>query len=155
MIVSVFSDASFSEEFRAAGWGGWAKSDRGQIERGGPLFEKVWDANQAEFLAAINAIHMALVSGIAQRNDHVLIQSDSQYVGHILNDPRKFTGEQHRPIPIQKGLAHLFQLKLKYSPRIEYRHVKGHRGTITPRNAVNTRCDELARQGRLAAQAGR
>ena len=153
MIVSVFSDASFCSQTGAGGWGGWAKSDRGQVERGGSLVEKVWDANQAEFLAAINAIHMALVSGVAQRLDRILIQSDSQYVGHILNSPTKFA--DYRPVPIQKGLDHLFRLKANYMIYVEYRHVKGHMGTSTPRNAVNTRCDALARQGMLDARARR
>ncbi len=37
---------------------------------------------------------------------------------------------------------------------VEFRHVSGHRGTVTPRNAVNTWCDaecyRLMRQARAA-----
>jgi len=147
VLVSVFADASYHHESGAGGWAGWAKSDRGSHYEGGPIRTSLTSSNDAEFLAAVNAVHMALARGIALNGDNILLQSDCQAVGHILARLGDYPTEI-----IKKARAHLMGLKFAHKLHITYRHVKGHSYRDEPRYAVNRLCDGLAGRGMVAAR---
>jgi len=142
MIVSAFSDASFCHDTLAAGWAGWIKSDRGRIYRGGVIRAGVENTNEAEFCALGNTLALARRRGLVDRGDWLIAQTDNQRVRTVLTGATNFHLTQCEHEVVKWVEDFVKQLSLRF----DIRHVKGHLGTLTPRNAVNTVCDKIARQ---------
>lgn len=162
MIVSVFSDASICTRKRVGGWGAWLKSDRGSIRTGGSFKHQISDITIAEAMAAINGLVAGLQAQLIHSGDRVILQTDNNSVQGILlgETKRKATtkAKRRRNIPWKQLrrevstanheislVAEAYgKLLATYSLDIEWRHVKGHRGTQDRRAAVNTCCDQIA-----------
>lgn len=170
MLVSVFTDASMCPHYRVAGWGGWAKSDRGVCYEGGPLRARYESSDAAEIAASINAIHMALRHGVAQPGDDLIVQCDNmtavaflshsqfssgrnQYVDSVVPYALRMKAQRQYDVARNPVRLHetpqwvLFQLSTKHDLCISGRHVKGHVHKGESRHAVNRRCDRLAKEG--------
>jgi ribonuclease HI len=142
MNVTAFSDASFCEETKAAAWAGWVKSDRGRVYKGGVIRTIVVSSNEAEFCALANTLALAEKGGLLEIGDRMIAQTDNRRVQSVLTGVANFHLTQ-----CEHEVVNWVQNRVKrLSLRFVVRHVKGHHGSVTPRNAVNTVCDAIARQ---------
>lgn len=150
MRVTLFSDAGMCPSTRVASWGVWARNERGILRQGGIFKNPICapghgpDVILAETAAAINGIAVGLSTKLILPNDHVLIQTDNQVVGNVLTGwkPKGLARDRR---PYYEMLAeHFARLLAEHSLTHEWRHVKGHKGTASPRNAVNTYADQVA-----------
>jgi ribonuclease HI len=163
MLITLFSDASLCHQSRVGGWAAWLKSDRGAMRLGAPFAVKVSDTSLAEAMAVVNALSCGIRDGLILEQDVVLVQTDNNAVMTILdgtarrratptakrrrklswselrNDVRERNGE------IEAIAAVYARLVASRALVIRWRHVKGHRGTIDARSAVNTYCDKVAK----------
>ena len=142
MNITAFSDASFCDRTKAAAWAGWVKSDRGRVYRGGVIRTGVLNSSEAEFCALANTLALAEKGGLVEPGDRMIAQTDNHRVQSVLSGAANFrlTQCEHEVVEwVQNFVTRL-------SLRLDVRHVKGHRGSVTPRNAVNTVCDAIAKK---------
>lgn len=144
MLVSLFADASFYPMTRAAGWGAWVKSDRGQLQDGGTFRQALQNAGEAELCAVVNGLWLALRRGVACPGDVVLVQSDCMRVRDLILETTGPNSDVER--------AALERLD-RFGMRLRARHVPGHTSGHKPRLWVNNRCDAIARTGMLEGRA--
>ena len=115
----------------------WAKANDRTLRYANLFKRPVDDVNLAEACALINGVVVSLKT-MQPRAARIIAQTDSlAAIGLLTNRER----------PSYGGLVEIMKAKLvAYDARIEYRHVGGHKGTATPRNAVNTWCDQESRR---------
>ena len=142
MNVTAFSDASFCDQTKAAAWAGWVKSDRGRVYKGGVIRTSVVNCNEAEFCALANTLALAEKSGLVEIGDRMIAQTDNSRVQLVLAGTASLRLTQCER-EVVKWVRNLVK---RLSLHFDVRHVKGHLGTVTPRNAVNTVCDTIAKR---------
>jgi len=161
--VTIFSDASLCPETRVGGWAGWIKSDRGVLAIDGEFRDLLIDTTIAEAMAAINSICYAISRNQIEPGDTLVLATDNNSVMNVLEgrSKRKFrwkdarrrgwTMKEHR-IYINKSNSQLNQIASIYKTKVidagialRWNHVKGHRGNIDKRSAVNHGCDRRAK----------
>jgi ribonuclease HI len=140
--VTAFSDASFCHRTNAAAWAGWVKSDRGRVYRGGVIRVNILNSSEAEFCALANTLALAEKRRLLQIGDRMIAQTDSLRVQSVLSGTASLRLSQRE----RQVVNWVRDLVARMSLRLDVRHVKGHLGSVTPRNAVNTVCDTIARQ---------
>lgn len=163
MLISLFSDASMCHKQRVGGWAAWLKCDRGAMRLGAPFAVKVADTSLAEAMAVVNALSCGIRDGLILSGDVVLVQTDNNAVMSILDGSahrratpnakrrRKISWSQlrrdvhERNIEIDAISGAYARLVTSSRLLIRWRHVKGHRGEIDARSAVNTYCDKIAK----------
>lgn len=100
----------------------------------------------AEMAALVNGLFFACMSGIAQRGDHVLLQSDCTGAIAGLESQRKELSSDER-----YAKKRFFEIKKEYGVTVSFRHVKGHTNRTEARYVTNNLCDQRAKAGmRLA-----
>lgn len=146
MRVTVIADASHCPDTGAAGYGYWAVSERGRQGGGGPIKNPLGNSTAAEMAALVNGLYFALASGIAERGDHVLLQTDCTGAIAALESKRKELSIDERA-----AKAQFFELKKTHGVTVSFRHVKGHTSRTEARYVTNNLCDQRAKTGmRLA-----
>lgn len=163
MNVTLFSDASLCSHTGKGGWAAWLKSDEGTVKGGGSFRHLTIDTGIAEAMAAVNGVHLGLRQGLIRPGCRLLIQTDNNSVWQILENQirRKVTARalsregadpavlerdvDHRNMLIDLVVAKFSDMVERYGLEVRWRHVKGHRGTVDARSAVNTYCDQTAR----------
>lgn len=165
MLITLFSDASMCEKHRVGGWAAWLKCDRHRypFRAGAPFSVRVNDTAMAESMAVVNALAAALKVGFIEAEDVVLVQTDNNSVMGVLEGTVR--RRMSKTTRLRKGLsrsqakailkernseieivsAMFLGLVERHGLVIRWRHVKGHRGNIDRRSAVNTYCDKQAR----------
>ena len=144
-LVTMFTDASWH---RANGVGVWAvraKCNGLTIRHSGTFNTPMPQIGTAE-LGAISYGLLHVSRGFDLTDDtKIIIQTDS------LEAISAYRSGKH-PREIDRNIAlHIKAFAQEHGWRLELRHVKGHQGSATPRNAVNTWCDkECKRQMGLA-----
>jgi ribonuclease HI len=136
MLITLFTDASHCDRTLLASYAAWMKVNGQTHRRAAMLRGRVPTSNTAELRALVNGIFIALHSIQPPPGSRIIAQTDSQTAIDILTRPNASEPE-----------AKLLAKKLATTEiEIEYRHVNGHRGNVTPRNAVNTWCDVECRR---------
>ena len=157
MLVTLFTDAGHCPDLHVGVWAAWAKESGQTLRRAGILIGEVPHAGEAEFKALHNGLF--LVSRVINppAESRIICQVDSQEVLTALEKGKHPRAEMR--FLAQKLLADYAEQRRWL---LSFRHVKGHKGTVTPRNAVNTWCDKeckrllgLARAEKRAVQAAR
>lgn len=131
LFITLVADASFCHRTKAYGWCYWIKygvTPTTIIKSGGGI--GLPNSNEAEVEALVQGLNAIVDLDDKILGKHIVVQSDC-------------TGALARVQPI---FAELIKLGAK---RAYSKHVKGHQGNRTPRNAVNTLCDRLAGQEML------
>jgi ribonuclease HI len=148
--VTLFTDASWCPRTRLGTWAAWAKTEgRPTIRRSNVLATRPASAGEAEILAIVSGLE-AVRTAWPDPGMVVLIQSDSEEALGLLAGRR---GIGNGSAPVVGGVhARIAELRRGGLARVYDRHVKGHRGTATPRNAVNTWCDAEAKRLLQAAR---
>lgn len=163
MLVTLFSDASICPDTGCVGWAAWAKSDRGTARGDGALRRLTIDSGVAEAMAVVNGIVVAAQRGLIEPGDRIVVQTDNNSVMSVLRgEARRYirradrdkteisSAQLHDEVlrrneeidEVAATYAHLVRV-LRVS--VVWKHCKGHRGLEDRRAAVNTNCDERAR----------
>ncbi len=172
MLITIFSDASMCEKRNVGGWAAWLRCDRRRypFRTGGPFTVRVNDTAMAESMAVVNALASGIAQGFVEPEDVVLIQTDNNSVMGVLEGT--VVRRMSKAVRERKGLTRAQAKRLvrdrnaeigivssvflsyvaKNSLTIRWRHVKGHRGNVDRRSAVNTYCDQQARIHMRAAR---
>lgn len=138
MLVTLFTDAGFCPTSRLGSWAAWAKFD-GQTLRTSGLFKtNPTGSDTAEVQAIINGVYSVLKEFNPEPDSKIIIQSDCKTAMKVLENP---VGKKAKKFAEFLALRDKFQT-LTVNLRVEFRHVEGHKGTSTKRNAVNTYCDK-------------
>lgn len=164
MLVTLFSDASICPDTGCVGWAAWAKCDRGTARGEGVLKRLTIDSSVAEAMAAVNAIAIARQGGLIESGDRVLLQTDSNSVMDVLKgrarrgirradrDRTDISFEQLHSEVLRRN-EEIDEISRTYARIVNemnvtvlWRHCKGHRGLEDRRAAVNSDCDERARE---------
>ena len=164
MNVTIYSDASLCPQTKVVGWAIWIKSDRGTRRAEGVLKVGLLDTTIAEAMAAVNAIVIGVRNSWIHPKDIVVINTDNNAVMSILEGiaRRKFKAQNVRrrgitfkqlKAEVKEANNHIVTVSdvykdttNKHDLSIRWQHVKGHRGTIDRRAAVNHNCDRRAKE---------
>ncbi len=151
-LITMFTDAGYCPNTHRASYAVWAKTDGKTLRHSGLLRDLASDPNQAEKRALVNGVALVLANMQPEPGTHIIAQTDS------LSSVAAFSGTGHRKKWQReriKDLLTLMQAQLAAAGvTIEYRHVKGHKGTRDARSAVNTWCDGECRRWLREARRG-
>jgi ribonuclease HI len=151
MLITLFTDASYCHRTRVAAYAVWAKADGRTVRHSGVLKQLVPTSALAETMALVNGIYVTIAAMRPPSASKIIAQTDCLGAIHAL------TGTVKRPRAIRAfaPIVTAYQQKIASAGVVvELRHVSGHRGTVTPRNAVNSWCDaECHRLMRVARAA--
>jgi ribonuclease HI len=150
MLITLFTDASHCGKTHIAAYAVWAKADGRTVRRAGLLKEPVPDSSIAEAQALVNGLCFVLSALKPGAGSKIIAQTD------CLAAVAALTGQLRKP----RAVARFAPVTVTYQTRVvatgiavEFRHVNAHKGTVSPRNAVNTWCDtECRKLMRLARQ---
>ena len=152
-LITLFSDASWCPDTLRGAYACWWKVDGRASRDAGVLKEGVPSSQHAELFAMANGIWLVCKRTNPPAGSRIIAQTDCMAVIHLL------TGARRRSADHQQADAKAFVhgLLRQQDIRIEFRHVKGHKGNATPRNAVNSWCDKTCRtlMQRARAEVGR
>ncbi len=134
-IVTMFTDASYKAEDKLASWAAWAKINGQTYRYSGLLKNSIDHADEAELSAIANGLAKLRGQKLLQRHDIIIIQSDSKTALTALSK-RQGRTEYNRQV-----IKFIDQLYTDLHLRFSLRHVKAHKGSMSPRHAVNSWCD--------------
>jgi ribonuclease HI len=151
--ATVIADASFCPNTKAAGYAIWIKCDGATTRHAGAFKAPVHSAADAETRALANGIIGAIAVHGLRGGDIIVAQTDCTRAIDVLS------GRNRRPRKHEAEVAAAVR-NAQQTPtgriEIRFRHVPGHKGNVTPRNAVNEWCDREAknvmRKNRKAAR---
>jgi ribonuclease HI len=149
MLITLFTDASYCNRSRVAAYAAWAKADGRTVRHSGVLRQPVPNSSMAETMALVNGIHLAIAAMRPPAASKIIAQTD------CLGAIQALSGLLRRAQVIRQYEAVIAAYRDKVAAAgvvVEFRHVRGHKGTVTPRNAVNTWCDEECRRLMRAAR---
>lgn len=142
--ITIFSDASFCWDTKAAGGAFWARGTEVKFNLSFQI-EDAQNNSDAEIATACRAIHEVAahpVLGLEMakgRETRLVIVADSQEVKLALEQ-----GRIRLRAETQKRVAQALQLVREKNCWLKVNHVKGHSGRDTPRQWVNHWCDKEA-----------
>jgi ribonuclease HI len=147
--VTIVSDASHCPRTNAAGYGFWAVSSRGRHAGGGSFKTPLTGSDAAEVMAVVNALHVTLSLGIAEKGDHVLVQTDCLYAIHV------FTGVvlKIRNAEVKRAREVFANLVLAHALKMDFRHVRGHTDVQDRRSLAQRHADKRAKKAMKDARA--
>ena len=128
LYITLVADASFCHTTKAYGWCFWIKHGVEPltiVKSGGGI--GIANSGEAELEALMQGLQEIEALGAAMHGKYIVVQSDC-------------TGALDR---LESRLKQLVELG---AGKAYTKHVKGHQGNKTPRNAVNTLCDRRAGQ---------
>jgi ribonuclease HI len=140
MLITMFTDASFSSTLQRGTWAAWAKAEGTTQRFSGVIKRPLKQSGDAEIAAIANGLHCACRALSPPPNSKFIIQTDSAEAICAYR-----TVSHARPY-CQEILAYAQLIASTNQLTLEFRHVKGHKGNATPRHAVNTWCDREARK---------
>ncbi|HTW70865.1 MAG TPA: RNase H family protein, partial [Acetobacteraceae bacterium] len=149
MLITLFTDASYCSRFRIGAYAAWAKADGRTVRHSGVLKQAVASSSLAETMALVNGIFVALAAMRPPTASKIIAQTDCLTAIHALSGMlrKAATIKQYEPV------VAAYRGKIAAAGiAVEFRHVSGHKGTVTPRNAVNTWCDAECRRLLRAAR---
>lgn len=140
-VVTVFADASFCPDTKAAGYAVWIKTDGQTIRHAGAFKTAVTTAGAAEVKALANGICLAVSRLDLKVGDMIVAQSDSTEALGVIRGGKRLA---------RKWWPVYDRVRMALATRgvsLRLRHVKGHQGKDAgPRHAVNEWCDGAAKR---------
>jgi ribonuclease HI len=149
-LITMFTDASYCEKTKLAGFAVWAKCNGQTIRHAGVLREPVSDSGMAELQALVNGFAVVCSALKPDPNAFIIAQSDCLLAIYALDNRLR----RQKAITRYAGPVRLFkELKNVHKFRTDFRHVRGHQGNVSKRNAVNEWVDRAARKALHEARA--
>jgi ribonuclease HI len=134
-LVTMFTDASMQRAQGIAVWASWAKCNGNTIRYSGRLKKLVEHIGTAELSAIANGLVAIEKNFDCAKDSKIIIQTDSrESIDAILK-------AKHNRAEDTVIVKYILQFAKSHGWWLDLRHVKGHKGTITPRHAVNSWCD--------------
>lgn len=152
MIVTINTDASYSNKFKVGAFAFWIVCNQGKVCRAGPLKGEIKDCHTAELMAITNALFVLsekVKSGQIGRITKVIINTDSLRSIQILTGDKEAYYKYNLNRPYYKVVKTKFKgMKKKFFDGVvfDYRHVRAHTSTDTARSWVNDWCDKSAKE---------
>lgn len=160
-MITIFVDASFCPQTKAAGWGAWykAKDQLKGITIGGRFNLSMKSSSEAELCGIANTLHHLANKGNLAEDDVVMVQSDSLRSLNLMNKYLQNTTasdhEKGAPISTGEALTHtpreaeaiaiISNITGDFKTKIYLRHVRAHNGVGDGRSWVNEQCDTIAK----------
>ena len=147
MLVTMFTDSSFSQRIGRATWAAWAKADGLTSRWSGPVKSPVTQSGDGELAAIANGLYHVVKYLSPSAGSKIIIQTDSQEAIDALK--RRYHVRRYA----QMTVGYIHNHAAKHGLILDLRHVKGHRADEDRRAAVNTWCDRQCRMemGKLLA----
>jgi len=149
MLITLFTDASYCSRTKIGAYAVWAKTDGRTLRHAGVLKQPAPNSTLAETMALVNGIHLAITGMRPPPASRIIAQTD------CLTAIEALSGRFTNPKTIRQYAAIVTAYRQRVETAaimVEFRHVGGHKGTVTPRNAVNTWCDNECRRLMRAAR---
>ena len=149
MLITLFTDASYCGRSRVAAYAAWAKADGRTVRHSGVLKQPVPNSSLAETMALVNGIHLVIAAMRPPAESRIIAQTD------CLTAIQALTGMFRKARSIEQYAAVVAAYRQKIATAgvaVEFGQVPGHKGTIKPRNAVNSWCDAACRRLMRAAR---
>ena len=140
MLVTLFTDASFNRALGRGVWAAWAKADGKTIRYSGALREPMSDIAECELAAIGNGLAAVKAKFAPPFGSKIIVATDSAEAIASLRS------RNHPRVKCRFLTNYIHALAQAEGWTLDIRHVKGHRGAATPRNAVNTWCDKECRR---------
>lgn len=144
MIITVYTDASYSDKTLCGGWAAWYKTDAGSGMVEGPLKPGTSvSALDCELAAIANALHALHRDGKFSEGDLVVVVTD------CLRAIEMIEGSQTHVATVASILRTIRQAGVAH----RFNHVKAHQnGSACRRSWVNNLVDRHAKQCRRVAE---
>lgn len=144
--ATVFADASFCGKRLRAGWAVWVRSGRRVFRYSG--HGPAGDSCEAELTALGNGVIAAVHDLRLCRGDIVTVQSDNQHALGVLGGSQRVREDRTADQEIHGEVMEVVRNR-GITLRAEF--VKGHRGDVDVRAAIQGWCDATARAALSAA----
>lgn len=149
MRITVNTDASYTSRYKRGAYAFWITSNTGRIKKHGMLRYKMDSAIIAEAQCIYNAIYTISKDGkMKSMVKNIQINTDCVAAMYILQDNKKKIRKFKLDTPQHKHVTKMFTDICRKHFRdvsIEFRHVKSHVSTDSPREYVNDWCDKQAK----------
>lgn len=139
--ATIIADASFCPETHGAGYAYWIATQRGKKGGQGAFSGPVESCTTAEAMALVNALYDAMKSGLVERGDSILLQTDCIGAIDVLS-ARLSSGH----LGMQQAFCKFTWLVAKGGFAVKFKHVKGHTQNEAARYVVNRICDKNAKK---------
>lgn len=140
MLITLFTDASFNKALHKGVWAIWAKANGKTIRHSGPIRNSIPDIAEGELSAIANGLFFIKKDFAPERGSQVLVTCDSM---EAINSLRL---RSHPRVTCRHLTNYIWAFSREQDWTLGIRHVNGHKGTMTPRHAVNTWCDKECRR---------
>jgi|SRR6476661_683234 len=145
MIVTINTDASFSQKHQIGSFAFWIVCNEFRILKSGILKSNVVRPELAEFKCIVNAFHTLFnqdIRGIKK----IIVNTDCLNVIHVINDSKPEISRYKLGF-LKEVLKPYKKIISKHpSVTIEFRHVRSHTGKGDARSYVNEWCDTEAKK---------
>jgi ribonuclease HI len=149
-LITLFTDASYCQHTRLASFAIWAKCDGQTIRRSGVFKERQPSSTMAELRALVNGLAYVVTKMKPASGSRIIAQVDCLVaIRSLTQEPKRL--KKRRLIAAEREFV--AQKITGAGISVEYRHVGGHKGTVTARNAVNCWCDQECRRHLREARA--
>lgn len=157
MIITINTDASFSNTHNIGTYAFWIASNKGKLFRSGALKGKIYSSTHAEMKCIINAMHQIFNDENFKNVTRIIVNTDCLFLIDKFEDPYKdwISSKKIQLIHESNAIKNKFKKIYnsyfsdkpnKFKIKIEYRHVKAHSHTENARHFVNDFCDKEAKK---------
>jgi len=136
MLITLFTDAGYRPDLKRGTWAAWYKAEGQTFRRSGILRSEILYSADAELMAIANAFYYIRRDLKPSGKDKIILQTDCMEAIAAIK-----AGNHIRP-KAREAVITINSLWTAAEFSLDMRHVNGHKGTATPRNAVNTWCDK-------------
>jgi ribonuclease HI len=155
MLVTINTDASFSNTHNVATYAFWIACDKGKFFRSGELKGSVFTSTHAEMKCIINALYFVFDNAELREAKKIIVNTDSLISIEKFKKNKKVWGKSKK-VFIKEELdiikeqfnkildLHIFK-KNKKNVVVEYRHVKAHEHVNNAKHFINDLCDREAK----------
>lgn len=140
---TLYTDASNYQKTGAGAWAGILIDPEGhETETSGALRGEISSSTEAEAMAVANALHVFLRERKIPRGATVKVICDNTSVVRFVE---KATAQKSKYAGARRAIAHVLDLRHKFSLRLRGEWVRGHQkqNSTDPRAVYNRRCDAL------------
>lgn len=142
MLITMFTDISLCHATGMGAYAVWAKESGRTFRFAGLFRNPISDSNLAEAAAIVNGLYLVIEHFKPEPDSKIIAQSDSTAALSLMQSGWRSNNNRHMATVVGRRNGILAGKGIQ----VDYRHVKGHRGYQTPRNAVNTWCDRACRE---------
>ncbi len=140
MLITMFTDSSFNRKLNRATWAAWFKCDGKTLRYSGIVKQSVSQSGDGELAAIANGLKAIKLKLAPPAGSRIIAQTDSVEAIHAIRSGN------HIRLYSNQATKYILEIVKTEAWRLDLRHVKGHKGTQTPRNAVNSWCDVECRR---------